>query len=382
MSKAPLVSVILPSYNHAQFVTTAVTSVLDQTIRDLELIVVDDGSSDGTPDLVERIHDPRLRLIRLGQNRLRHPRNLAIGLAQGQYVAFQNSDDVWLPKKLESQMEVMTNREDVIACFTGVEIIDHTGQSMTDSWANHRFMSKNRSRQQWLRYFFEIGNCLCITSAMVPRSILDQTGGFKGSYVQLSDLELWVRLAAHGEFYILKEKLTYFRDTTGSTGAGGNLSSPNASAKNRSVLEYVALLGNYNIQPILDMLPQIFPEVISVEPQVKTIWLAQLAKYAWSLNTVHHTLFADNLISRIMDDETARNQVTDVFGVGIIQEFIKHRGNLKLLLTDGRSMPVTFKEKILNIILRYSSRRIIHPLRTLEIMARRLKYRIEKIFSH
>ena len=93
----PLVSVILPSFNHAAFVGEAVQSVLDQTFRDLELIVVDDASSDETADVVASIHDPRLTLIRLSENRAVHARNLALSQARGQYVAFQNSDDIWVP---------------------------------------------------------------------------------------------------------------------------------------------------------------------------------------------------------------------------------------------------------------------------------------------
>ena len=96
---SPLISIILPSYNHANFVADAVDSVLNQTVRNIELIVVDDGSSDGTPDIVEKIHDPRLQLIRLKHNRLRHPRNLGLDLAKGQYIAFQNSDDVNIRKR-------------------------------------------------------------------------------------------------------------------------------------------------------------------------------------------------------------------------------------------------------------------------------------------
>ena len=105
MTLAPaLVSVLIPSYNHAPFVGRAVESVLAQTYSALEVIVVDDASTDGTATVVADIKDPRLRLIRNAKNGLRHPRNLALGLAQGKYVAFQNSDDVWLPEKLERQV--------------------------------------------------------------------------------------------------------------------------------------------------------------------------------------------------------------------------------------------------------------------------------------
>src|SRR5262245_45660701 len=100
LAQTPLVSVVLPSFNHAPFVDQAVRSVLAQTIADLDLIVVDDGSTDDTADVVASVADPRLTLIRLPVNRARHSRNLGIHRARGRYVAFQNSDDVWLPGKL------------------------------------------------------------------------------------------------------------------------------------------------------------------------------------------------------------------------------------------------------------------------------------------
>ena len=105
MKTSPLFSVILPSYNHADYVAAAVHSVLDQTVNDLELIVIDDGSTDGTPDIVENIKDSRIHLIKLTENRSKQPRNLALEIAQGKFVAFQNSDDVWHPQKLERQID-------------------------------------------------------------------------------------------------------------------------------------------------------------------------------------------------------------------------------------------------------------------------------------
>lgn len=337
---SPLISIILPSYNHANFVADAVDSVLNQTVRNIELIVVDDGSSDGTPDIVEKIHDPRLQLIRLKHNRLRHPRNLGLDLAKGQYIAFQNSDDVWLPQKLESQIDVLNKDENVAVSFTNIDIIDHNGTIIKDSWANNLFTNKNRPRLSWLRYFFEVGNCLCISSALVRRNMLEKAGQLKGSFIQLSDFDLWVRLAAIGELHILNDKLTYFRDTTRFSSPEnntGNLSGPNINTQHRSVIEYSRLLDNYTEEPIINLLKSIFPEVFPTKPHIKSIQLAQLAKHAWSLNTIYHALFADSLLSKIMDNELTQAEVTGHFGADIMQEFIKRRGNLDIRFTNQLS---------------------------------------------
>src|SRR5438105_1920243 len=97
----PVVSVVLPTYNLAQLLPRAMQSVLDQSFRELELIVVDDGSTDATVDVVQAFQDPRVRLVRLPENRGVGPaRNAGIAVARAPYIAFQDHDDLWLPEKL------------------------------------------------------------------------------------------------------------------------------------------------------------------------------------------------------------------------------------------------------------------------------------------
>jgi hypothetical protein len=363
MSKLPLVSVILPSHNHIHYVARAVESVLDQDFRDLELIVVDDGSTDGTPDRVAAIKDSRLRLVRLSPNRLRHPRNLALSMALGSYVAFQNSDDVWLPGKLRKQLELLERENNTLVCFTDVEVIDEHDAVLSSSWANGLFVTKNRTNLGWLRRFFDTGNCLCITSALVRRKSIQEVGGFRGSLIQLSDLDLWVRLAAVGDFHILNEKLTCFRVLGGKTPealnvrpkptltsawvrlfknrtpAGHNLSAPESSVVNRAQIEFADVLGNYARPPILGLTPRIFDDRMPDFNGSNPVRLASLARYAWSIGSVPHSLFADRLMASILEDDGARKIVTDVFGAGIVTEFIRRRGQLSLCLQKDDSGP-------------------------------------------
>ena len=101
MHSGGLVSVILPTFDRAELLPRSIGSVLAQTDGHLELIVVDDGSSDDTEGVVARLADPRVRYLRLPENRgLPAARNAGIAIARGEYVAFQDSDDVWAPDKL------------------------------------------------------------------------------------------------------------------------------------------------------------------------------------------------------------------------------------------------------------------------------------------
>lgn len=105
MEQEPLISVIIPTYNREKTIDRAVDSVLKQTYSNLEVIVVDDGSSDRTEEIVKGISDPRVRFYKLPQNGgAGHARNEGVKLAEGELIAFHDSDDVWRPEKLQRQM--------------------------------------------------------------------------------------------------------------------------------------------------------------------------------------------------------------------------------------------------------------------------------------
>lgn len=125
----PKVSVIIPAYNRARFVGAAVRSVLGQTLRDFELIVVDDGSDDGTAAVVEAIRDPRIRLFRHAQNLgIAATQNFALGEARGEYVAFLDSDDVMAPRRLERQAAFLDAHPRVSLVGGAYRFIDEAGR--------------------------------------------------------------------------------------------------------------------------------------------------------------------------------------------------------------------------------------------------------------
>lgn len=319
-SSPPLVSVVIPSYQHAAYVQRAVESVLQQTVTNIEVIVVDDGSTDGTPDIVAKIPDPRLRLVRLAENRREHARNLGLGLATGHYVAFQNSDDEWLPQKLASQLDVMETRLEVGAVFSAVEVIDGNGNPATDTWANGLFFDGGLKwdSSEWLRALF-YNNSLCIVSAMVRHDLLRQTGGFRPSMIQMSDYDMWIRLAALSELEVIAEPLIRMR-----VDGHRNLSAPTREASARSALEMVDVLENYARAPLLERLPSLFPDVCPGNDQDPVVNLAAFACFAANGGTAHR-LFADRVLSRLIDDADSRQKLIKAFGAGIIKCFLERR---------------------------------------------------------
>ena len=169
-----------------------------------------------------------------------HARNLALNQARGKYIAFQNSDDIWVPGKLAAQLDVIEGGDRYVAGFTAAEIIDESGLPTRGTWADSIFTTANRTAASWLQHFFDVGNCLPLPSAIVRRSDLIQVGAFRASLVQLGDFDLWIRLAALGEFFVLPEQLTKIRIIEGT-----NLSRPSLPGQRRSQIEHATVLERY-----------------------------------------------------------------------------------------------------------------------------------------
>ena len=131
----PGISVIIPTYNRAHLISRSAKSVLAQTYPDFELIIVDDGSGDNTEEIIEALADPRIRYLRHESNRgVSAARNTGIRAARGDYIAFQDSDDEWLPQKLEKQLGLFEqdNRGDL-----GLVLCEHLSVNEAKQTAWH-----------------------------------------------------------------------------------------------------------------------------------------------------------------------------------------------------------------------------------------------------
>ena len=125
MPTNPIVSVVMPAYNVELYVEEAVRSILNQTFCDFEFIIVDDGSTDRTPEILRSFTDPRIRLLFNEKNEGNYPaRNRGCRLARGKYIAVMDADDVALPERLEKQVRFMEGNPDVLACGTAYRLMD------------------------------------------------------------------------------------------------------------------------------------------------------------------------------------------------------------------------------------------------------------------
>jgi glycosyltransferase involved in cell wall biosynthesis len=183
----PLVSVIIPTYNRASYLKEAIDSVLSQDFRDFELIVVDDGSTDGTPNLLES-YGGSLRCLYQEHRGVSAARNTGISHAKGTYVAFLDSDDLWLPNKLSIQVDFFQRNADALICQTE-EIWIRNGA---------RVNSKKRHKK-YSDDIFEKALPLCIVSpsaVMMKKDLFDRVGFFDESLPVCEDYDLWLRISA------------------------------------------------------------------------------------------------------------------------------------------------------------------------------------------
>lgn len=227
------ISVIVPSYNHADYVVDAVASVLNQTAPIKEVIVVDDASADASLLRLRQFDDPRLRIIALEKNAGgSESLNVGIRASTSPLIAICNSDDLWEPTKLERQRPWLETDQKIGAVFTDVSWIGKYGEDLTDTGvAGEVFRARNRSRHAWIKALIENSNCFCHPSVLIRRSVYDTVGLYDNRLRQLPDYKMWLALLTHTEVHVLDEKLVRFR-------IHENTSAPSPSASTRDRNEY------------------------------------------------------------------------------------------------------------------------------------------------
>jgi glycosyltransferase involved in cell wall biosynthesis len=211
----PRISVVIPSYNHESFVGAAVASALAQSIDALEVIAVDDASTDGSIGVLDAVRDPRFRYVVHPENRgASATLNTGIRLARGEYVAILDSDDVFLPGKLARQVEVLDANPAIGAVFALAEVIDESGSAEPDkemAGIARRLNQRNRSRHEWLALMFDHGNCFCHSTSVMRSSLFGELGLYDERLAQLQDYDMWLRLLRRHEVFIVQDKLVGYR---------------------------------------------------------------------------------------------------------------------------------------------------------------------------
>lgn len=285
------VSVFTTLYNHEKFIGHTLQSALNQTLSPAEVIVIDDASADDSVRAARAIDHQLIRVFDEKYNLGGANTVKGLGCCKGDFIAILNSDDAWETEKLEKQYRIMSAFPNAGAVFTHIKAIDEDGALWnSDSHRlQHTFNIRNRTRHEWLRHFFLEGNPFCASSALVRRQCLDALGSLNGRYIQLQDLDMWIRLAVAGyDLHVIEEPLTYYRIMRNGT----NMSTGHAGARATNSFEYAKTLRHFWKLSSLNELMRVFPEIKVHDRADSSLILFYLARYAAKLPGLHHRLFA------------------------------------------------------------------------------------------
>jgi glycosyltransferase involved in cell wall biosynthesis len=207
MLASPLISIVIPSYNQAKYIAYNLDSILAQTYSNFEVIFIDDGSKDNTAEILKSYSEKDSRIKYFYQNNSERAvaRSHGISKANGKYICLVDSDDTWLPHKLETQLAVMENDPEIILCYAPVNRIDPENKPL-----------KNAPRQQkgysgLIYKHLLMRNFIPSVTPMIRASVLKNIGEQVTDFIPYEDWDFWLRLSRCGKFHHIKEALGNYR---------------------------------------------------------------------------------------------------------------------------------------------------------------------------
>lgn len=233
----PLISIVIPAYNYGRFLNACIDGVIAQTYPHWELLVIDNGSTDNTAEVLAGYNDPRIKKLRIAVND-GPVKAWAMGfeLCQGEYFALLPADDLFTPFKLERQVEFLRSHADVNCVGTYIDVIDDFGQKTSDrhwmvDWINREVDYEDLSQWRWKHHF-------CIPTAIYQTSLCRQAGGIPlDGLTNICDWDFHVRLLGAGaRFAVIPERLTHYR------WHGSNTSHQRQSAHNQWIYSHTRSL--------------------------------------------------------------------------------------------------------------------------------------------
>lgn len=207
MNYQALISIILPVYNGQQYLAKTIESVLAQFYRNFELLIINDGSSDQSKAVVEfYLKDSRLRYVEQKNAGVANARNTGIKLAKGEFISLIDQDDIWLPHKLEHQVNYLTQHPACALVHSQIQFINGKDEVLvTPNWA---WVSETYDDS--LNKLFQ-HNCIATFTVLIRKSALDNVGIFREVFAPSDDWDLWLRIACKYELGYVSENCGYYR---------------------------------------------------------------------------------------------------------------------------------------------------------------------------
>ena len=200
----PSISVILAVYNGSQFIKDAIQSMLDQSYADFEFIIVDDGSTDSTSEIVASFNDPRIKYEKREHAGLVPSLNYGLSIAEGKYVARMDADDYSLPSRFEKQVSLLEEHSEIVVCGSWAIIVDKENREI-GTYSYPRVKSKE------IRLYAIRGNPFIHPTTMYRREVILKAGGYRRFWKHTEDYELWTRIIYKHQVANIPEPLLNYR---------------------------------------------------------------------------------------------------------------------------------------------------------------------------
>jgi len=208
MHNAPLVSVIVPAYNAERTILETITSVQQQTFSDFEVIVIDDGSSDRTLELLNSVTDERLKIFSYKNCGVCVARNRGISHATGEFIAFLDADDLWTPDKLEAQLAALQQHSEAGVAYSWTYFMDEQGES--SSPGEPIFFEGNVYAELLVNNFLASGS-----NPLICSQAIKSVGEFDSAFPHCADWDYWLRLAERWHFAVVPKHQILYRQSSG-----------------------------------------------------------------------------------------------------------------------------------------------------------------------
>jgi glycosyltransferase involved in cell wall biosynthesis len=212
----PLISVVVPVYNGEKTIRETIESVLNQTFKDLELIIINDGSKDATLEIVSKIQDPRIQVFSYPNAGLSASRNRGISQATGEYISFIDADDLWTQDKLENQLKALQSNPQAALAYSWTNFIDEVGNFLRRG--GYISVTSNTLATLLLVNFVENGS-----NPLIRTHVFKEVGGFDELLRSAEDLDMWLRLAVRYDFVAVPKPQVLYRMSANSMSSNKNI---------------------------------------------------------------------------------------------------------------------------------------------------------------
>lgn len=205
----PMISVIIPAYNAEKTIKKTIESVFNQTFTNFELIIINDGSTDSTLDVVSNLKDYRIKVFSHANSGPNRTRNRGISQASGEYISFLDADDLWTPDKLEAQLKALQANPEAAVAYSWTNWIDEAGQYLHKG--SYSRATGDVYLQLLLLDFIGSGS-----NPLICARALAEVGGFDETLVAGQDWDMWLRLAARYQFAVVTSPKVLYRKSLNS----------------------------------------------------------------------------------------------------------------------------------------------------------------------